>query len=110
MNTGSLALVSVFWAPRLGQSRPWVLGAGCRPHLPGGPEFQKATRRSPGGDCSPWMPCLGGAAVAVVTAERSKAAAGLGGVGLGCAQMPVWPWSPACLTDAVCGGPGGDWA
>ena len=56
--------------------------------------------------------CLarGGAAVAVVTAERSKAAAGLGGVGLGCAQMPVWPWGPACLTDAACGGPGGDGA
>lgn len=56
------------------------------------------------------MPCSGGAAVAVVTAERSKGAAGPGGVGLGCAQMPSWPRGPACLSDAVCGGPGGDWA
>lgn len=52
----------------------------------------------------------GGAAVAVVTAERSEGAAGPGGVRLGCAQMPSWPWGPVCMSDGVCGGPGGDWA
>ena len=48
--------------------------------------------------------------VAVVTAERSEGAAGPGGVRLGCAQMPSWPRGSVCMSDGVCGGPGGDWA
>lgn len=52
----------------------------------------------------------GGAVVAVVTAKRSKGAAGPGGVRLGCARMPSWPRGSVCMSDGVCGGPGGDWA